>query len=224
MPVTRHWRSLIAIIGVLLLTACSGGSQAVKKSASTTTTPTSSTGTPTTVPVYPTNLTPVSGAYSLYVDPTYGYSFQYPSTWLVQQGIGQGQSNVAFLEPIIDPQSPDFHIHPFTTLMIRATNDDSQVFVQELLCGVSLSSQYAVAGFPGANYTTYGSFTIDNEQAYGAPAFGVAFFANGMAYEIWLQDSSRFDIQAFFDYEKPNWDKVISTFKPGAKVKTLNPC
>lgn len=217
----RRWGTLFALSTLLFVAGCSGGSKTSTASAATATPPHSG---PTSVPVptYPPSLhlTPVPGNYSVYVDPTYGYSFQYPANWLVNPGIGADESNVAIQEPVYDLNDPNYWRHPFTTLMIRASANYKVTFVQHLLCGYGGGAfDTTVAGYPARTLDTYGGEMINNQQAYGAPAYGRVFYAKNVAFEIWLQSSNKIGIQAFFDDEASNWKQILKTFNPGPGVK-----
>lgn len=171
-------------------------------------------------PTIPANLTPVAGNYSVYIDPTYGYSFQYPSTWLVNPGVGADESNVAIQEPVYNLNDPNYPRHPFTTLMVRASNNYQVTFVQHLLCGYGFNT--TVAGMPARTLDTYGG---DPVSGYGAPAFGRAFYANGVAYEIWLQSSAKdYHIDEFFQDEAATWNHILATFQPGPKQTVAQGC
>jgi hypothetical protein len=220
----RTLPSLGLLCLVLVVAACSNGG---KSSSAAKATPTSAASTATvTTPVATTPAgvqpTPVSGAYSLYVDPTYGYSFQYPSTWIVQPAIGNGESNVAMSEPQPAQTTPGFDVHPLTQLLVRATNNYSVTFVEHLLCGSSLSNDNKVAGYPTVNLFTGGG---DPVNGYTAPAYGFAFFAKdkNLAFELWLQSDAKYTDQ-FFVVEKQNWQHLLATFNPGPGAKLVSDC
>nr|MBA3827192.1 hypothetical protein [Ktedonobacterales bacterium] len=171
----RTLPSLGLLLLVMFVAACSGGGKASSTTAQATATSAPVTGT-TPVATTPPGVkpTPVSGAYSVYVDPTFGYSFLYPATWIVQPAIGGGESNVAISEPQPVQTEPGYDIHPLTQILVRATNDYSTTFVEHLLCGSSPTNDVRVAGYQTVNLFTGGG---DPVRGYTAPAYGVAFFA-----------------------------------------------
>ena len=211
----RALPSLGLLVLVMLTAACSAGGKAtsVAVQATATNAPTTATTPLATTPpgVQPT---PVSGAYSVYVDPTYGYSFQYPSTWIVNPAIGGGESNVVINEPQPVQTDPTYDIHPLTKILVRATNDYSNTFVQHLLCGSSATNDIIVAGYPTVDLFTGGG---DPVSGYTSPAYGVAFIAKdkNLAIELWLQSDPRTQTGRFFVAEKANWQQLITTFTPG---------
>ncbi len=163
-------------------------------------------------PTVPADLTPVPGDFSLYVDPTFGYSFLYPSTWIVQPAINGDESDVAISQPYTtDPT------HPMVVLLVRATTNYQHSFVQKLLCGADLSAA-KVAGFPAAVLDTDGG---DPVSGYSAVALGRAFYARGVAFEIWLQGSPRTSdaVAAFLEIEQPIYDRILASFAPGPGAK-----
>ncbi len=217
--VKQHLRqrkgSWLVLFAMLVIAGCAGGRHSTASTPKTTT-PSGNPGGSSTVPVatIPPNVhpKPVPATYSVYVDPTYHYSVQYPVTWFVQPGIGLNESNVIFSEPVIDPYAPNFYVHPVTQLLVRATDNWQESFVQKILCSGAFPQDQKVGPYPAYDLKTYGG---DPVNGYGAPAYGVAFFAKGIAFEIWMQSSSKIDIQGFFDAEKANWDHVLKTFNVG---------
>ncbi len=212
----------------LVVAACSGGGKATTTAKATATSAPGTTTPP--VPTIPAGVqpTPVSGAYSVYVDPTYGYSFQYPATWIVQPAIGSGESNVVISEPQPVQTDPNYPTHPLTQLMVRATNDFSLTFVQHLLCNGSPGSGPKVANYATIDLTTYGG---DPKNGYTAPAFGLAFFAKdkNLAFELWLQSDAKagYDhnyINDFFRIDTPIWQHILPTFAAGSASKVANGC
>ena len=215
---------------MLFVAACSGGSHGSTVATTKTTTPGNSP-TAAVVPTYSPSLhlTPVSGDYSVYVDPTFGYSFQYPSSWIVEPAPGVTESDVAIKEPIQNVYDPNYQNHPQTTLIVRATDDFQQSYVEHLLCNTGFDT--TVDGFQAVDLTTYGVVGGDiNKYGVGAPGYGRAFYAHNVAYEIWLQSSAKAEwnvdyISIFFDQEKANWNQVLRTFKAGNGVKAaVNGC
>jgi hypothetical protein len=216
----RTLPSLGLLCTVLFVAACSAGGKASTTIANATAT---SVSTVPTVPVATTppgvKPIPVSGAYSLYVDPTFGYSFQYPATWIVNPAIGDGESNVVINEPQPLQTDPGFDIHPLTKILVRVTNDYSNSFVQHILCNGSLTNDIIVDGYPTVNMFTGGG---DPVKGYTAPAYGVAFFAKdkNLAVQLWLQSNAKSTDQ-FFVVERANWKQLISTFNPGPGASKL---
>jgi hypothetical protein len=213
----------LAFAIMFLVAACSqGGASSTAKSSSTTTAPPGGNVTP--LPTYPSSLKvkPVPGTYSVYVDPTFHYTVQFPVDWFVTPGIGQDESDVAFDEPV-NPNASDFPIHPVTVLIIRATSNYQETFVEHLLCNSYLgdSVKTAAGTYPAVNIDTHGG---DPTDGYTAPAFGRAFYAKGLAFEIWLQSSSKDYITSFFDVEQPLWDHILATFNPGPGAKPIAQC
>jgi hypothetical protein len=215
-----RWWVLSAMGAMLFVAACSHGNTSTARTA-TSTSPTGTGGTPVTVPNNPKNLhiTPVPGTYSVYVDPTYGYSVQYPVTWFVTPGIGPTESNVEFDEPITNVYDPSFPTHPVTLFFVRATTYYNESFVEQLLCGASFDTK--VGPYPAVTLDTWGG---DPTDGYTAPAFGRAFYAKGKAFEIWLQSSAKDYISSFFQIEQPLWDHILKTFNPGPQVKPAAQC
>lgn len=214
---SRRW-IMLALPMVLLVAACSSGKSTVKVN------PTTGPGNTVTGTVPPDlQLTPIPGDYSIYIDPTWGYSFEYPSNWIVTPSAGLGESNVAINEPYTTQNiSPD---HPDVILMVRATADFTRQFVQQWIC--SPAKTLKVAGYPATDITTDGgSPTI----GYGAPAYGTGFSAKGLAFEIWLQSSAKgawqdpHAIGHFFAVEHANWVHVLNTFKPGPGATSNGSC
>ncbi|HKD75847.1 MAG TPA: hypothetical protein VKB76_10140, partial [Ktedonobacterales bacterium] len=162
-----------------------------------------------------------------YADPTYGYSFEYPSSWIVYPAIGSApdttgtdgtiqESDV----DIADPSTPSEQA-PLIQLIVRATNNDSAQFVQNLMCGVKTTT--SVAGYPAIVLDTDGG---NPTAGYTSPALGRAFFAKGLAFEIWLQSSAKLsvDIDYFFAHQEVTYRHILGTFNPGPGAKTVNSC
>lgn len=212
----------LAFALMFLVAACSQGGHSVAKTTSATTAPPGGNVTP--LPTYPPSLhvKPVPGTYSVYVDPTFHYTVQYPVNWFVTPGIGQDESNVSFDEPV-DPNDPNFPIHPVTVLIVRATTNYQETFVEHLLCNQYLGDSVKTAGgtFPAININTTGG---DPKSGYTAPAFGRVFYAKGIAFEIWLQSSAKYYIDQFFSVYYPLWNHTIATFNPGPGAKPTAQC
>jgi hypothetical protein len=207
--------SWLILFAMLVIAGCSGGGNSTAAAPTATTPAGNPGGGPTKpVPTIPPNahIKPVPADYSVYVDPTYHYSVQYPVTWFVQPGIGQNESNVVFSEPVTNPYDPNFYIHPVTQLLVRATNNYQESFVEKILCSGLFPAGPNLGPYQTVNLLTYGGTAT---AGYGAPAYGIAFFAKGMAFEIWLQSASKIAIQAFFDAEKDHWDHILATFNVG---------
>ncbi len=119
-----------------------------------------------------------------------------------------------------DP-SPPTEQTPLIQLIVRATNNDAAQFVQNLMCGVKTDT--TAAGYPAITLDTGGG---DPVNGYTSPAFGRAFFAKGLAFEIWLQSSAKqsYDISYFFAHQRANYQHILDTFNPGPGAKTLNSC
>ena len=219
-----RWGLFFALCSMLFIAACSAGGKGSTAVATTSTPINSPTSAP--VPTYSPSLhlTPVSGDFSVYVDPTFGYSFQYPSSWSVEPAPGTNESDVAIKEPIQDVNDPSYPNHPQTTLIVRATDDYQQTYVEQLLCNTGFDT--TVDGFQAVDLTTFGIVGGNiNKYGVGAPGYGRAFYAHNLAFEIWLQSSPKYNIQVFFDQEKTNWDRVLSTFNVGNGVKAVvNSC
>ena len=216
---SRWWMLLM----VIFVAACSaGGKASTTPVAHATATSAPIVAVATTPPgVHPT---PVSGAWSVYVDPTFGYSFQYPSNWTVQPAIGQNESDVTLSEPLSDPNDPNYPVHPWTQLLVRATDDFTETFVNHLLCFSTPDTQTKVDGYPTVDLSTDGG---DPVNGYTAPAFGLAFFARdkNLATEIWLQSSAKDpEIGLFIDYGRPIWAHVLRSFKVGSASKLVSDC
>jgi hypothetical protein len=211
----QPWFIVCAVPLLLVMAACNSAAQGTKATATATVAPaqTQAPGTPT---AKGPQITPLAGDYSLYVDPTYGYSFEYPTNWLVTPAIGLGQSNVA----INDPSAPDL-THPDVILMVRATNDFSVQYVQSFICTRGKNATFA--GFPAADLTTPGG---DPVNGYTAVAFGDGFIAKGKAFQVWLQGSPKFwnYIQKFYANYKDVWDHFQTTFNPGPDTTPVNNC
>jgi hypothetical protein len=223
-------RGIVALLMpvILLVGACSSTpkSTAQKPTGTGTSVAVVATATAGKTSVPAPAITPISGDYSVYVDPTWGYTFEYPSAWIVFSSVGKSpdvngrqdtvqESNV----DIKDPSAPDPE-HPVIQLMIRATNNADAQFVQKLpvnqyqsMC--SAQKTLKVGDYPAIDLFTRGG---DPVTGYTAPALGRAFFAKGLAFEFWLQGSPRitYDISYFIDHNQPILQHVIDTFYAGA--------
>ena len=238
-PLASRWPVAILVPLLLVLAACSAGAKTAATTGTATTASTTAPGAATTPTTAATSaggpslstITPIPGDYSVYVDPTWGYSFEYPSNWVVRPAVGQspdGNGNTDNVKEsnvnISDPTPPDEQ-HPLVMLIVRGTNNDSAQFVQRWLCGSTFDATVSTAAgsFKSVTLTENGG---DPVSGYAAPAYGAAFFANGMAFEVWLQSSAKLsqDIAYFFDHQKANFNHILNTFNPGPKVQTLNSC
>jgi hypothetical protein len=213
-----HW---LAALAIMMLAACNTSTTSLGAShptplASATTTP-AATSQPTNLPA----VTPIPGNYSVYVDPTWGYSFEYPSDWIPYPSIGQAdngaqESSVSIMQPYTTDTT-----HPAVYLLVRATNNFQDYFVEDHLCNQPTTTH--VDGFPAVDLFTAGG---DPSTYYISPAYGSAFFAKGLAFEIWLQSSAREDyaIKAWLSYAEPIYQHVLRTFTVGPGTKTVAGC
>lgn len=222
-----YWKTLFfALPLILTLAACSTGKTntvAVKTTAKATSSP-AATVAPTQQPVSPiSKITPIAGDYSLYVDQTYGYSFIYPSNWLVYPSTGQTppsaskESNVAIIPPYTDSE-----VTPLMTLMVRATNDFSAQYVQQFICS-GMTKTATVKGIPAVNMFTRGG---DPVNGYSAAILGRVFIDKGIAFQILLEASPKASIHItdFVQQETPVFNTVLDSFNPGNGAATVNPC
>jgi hypothetical protein len=203
------------ILAGVLLIALSTGNAAHLGNAHAATAQATPTLAPT--PTVPANLTPVPGDFSLYIDPTFGYSFLYPATWIVQPAINGDESDVA----ISAPYTPD-PTHPMVLLIVRATTNYQHSFVQKLLCGADLTAT-KVGSFPASILDTDGG---DPVNGYSAVALGRVFYAKGIAFEIWLQGSPHYAdaVAAFEQREQPVYARILASFTPGPGAKSVAGC
>ena len=217
---TRWQWGIALILPIVLFTAACGGSTKITK-VPTTTTPIATTkvgnSTPVTnsaTPVAPA-ITPIPGVYSIYVDPKYGYSFEYPSDWTPRpsQGVSGPYGNFESDVVVTEPYAPD-PTHPAVLLLIRASNDFNADFIQHWVCGTNPSSNTFVASYPAYNGDSYGGYPKDG---YEAPKMQRAFSAKGVGFEILLQGSPKasYAISSFFQIERPNFQHVLDTFTVG---------
>lgn len=214
------WKTLLALPLITLIAACSTGSTSRVTQNTTPHTPTAPPSA-TTQPATQPTVVPVAGNYSIYVDPTWGYSFEYPATWQVFPSIGVGdngaqESSVSVMMPYsADP------IHTEVYLIVRVTNNYHAYFVQANICGAATSA--TVDGFPAVVLDTWGG---SPSTYYIAPGLGRAFFAKGMAFDIWFQSSARTvdAIAGWMDYARPIFNHVISSFKVGPGTKNVAGC
>lgn len=206
-------RWLAGIVGIALLAA---GCSSAATHPPATPTPTA-TAIPTAAATTPAGIgpsvTPVSGAYSLYVDPTWGYSFQYPSGWTPYPAQGNEESNVV----IAAPYNPD-PAHSMLNLMVRVTSNFQHAYVQQLLCQQPTTT--TVAGYPAVDLSTDGG---NPTVGYSAVAMSRAFFAKGLAFWIWLQGSDK-SSQQFIAANNPIFQQVLATFNVGPGGKTTASC
>jgi hypothetical protein len=209
--VVQRW-GLLAVAFLVMWCAASAGPPAARPHMAT-----QADTAPATQLTMPPDLTPIPGDYSVYVDPLFGYSLQYPATWTVTPGASAHESDIAITAPFTtDPT------HPATILIVRATTDYQQTFVQHLLCGQDLSGAQ-VNGYPAVVLDTNGGDPVDG---YSAVAYGRAFFAKGIAFEIWLQGSPRLpeDIAAFLQMEQPVFAHILASFQPGPGATPVAHC
>jgi hypothetical protein len=210
--VVHRW-SIVAVAFLVMWCAASAVHPATARHPATAQTASA----PALLLTMPPDLTPIPGDYSVYVDPLFGYSFQYPATWTVTPGTSAHESDVAITAPYTDDPT-----HPATLLLVRATTDYQQTFVQHLLCGADLSGAQ-VDTYPAVVLDTNGGDPVDG---YSAVAYGRAFYAKGIAFEIWLQGSPRLpeDIAAFLQMEQPVFAHILASFQPGPGATTVAQC
>lgn len=233
---TYHWTIALIVPLVVLVAACSGGGKTTAKAVTPTTT-TAGTATPaaaTTAAPGQTlpSITPIPGDYSIYVDPTYGYSFEYPAQWIPHPSTGTApgpyyydgsiqESNV----DIADPTYPNEQ-HPAIQLTVRASNNYSAQFVNHWLCNPDVTeSPETIDGYAGENLSEGGG---DPTNGLAAPAWGFIFPipSKGLVVEVWLQSSARThnDIVYFEQTQKPIFQHVLDTFNPGPGAKQIGSC
>jgi len=213
-----RWWAALAFALALFIAACAS-STSVSKIAKTpvVVTPSPTNSSSSTGATIPPGITPIAGTYSLYVDPTFGYSFEYPTSWIVYPAQGNDESNVAITEPYIaDPN------HPYTLIMVRATKNWGHQFVQQIICGQT-SSAFTVDGYNAVSLDTR-----DGSVAIGLSGtiFGRGLFAKGLAFEIILEGSPRESqyIDAFMRIERPTFQHLLDTFNPGPGATTIGTC
>lgn len=230
-----RWSIALIVPLVVLVAACSGASKSTAKATPAAATAGGSTPTvATTVAPGQTlpQITPIPGDYSVYVDPTFGYSFEYPSQWITYPSNGTApgpsdysgsvkESNV----DIADPTSPDPQ-HPSIQLMVRVTNNYNAQFVDHWLCNPDgTESQETIDGYTGENLSETGG---DEVSGLAAPAWGFIFpvKAKGLVVEVWLQSSARRsnDIYYFQQSQKANFQHVLDTFNPGPGMQQIGSC
>ncbi len=217
----RWWMTLALPLALLVASCTSSGAS---RAATTTSTPTATQGTSTTTPPITHSLppvTPVPGNYSIYVDPTWGYSFEYPSDWIVYPAIGTGdngaqESSVDILQPYTTDET-----HPYVHILVRATNNLQDGYVESKYCGQQTTA--TVDGFPAVVLDTGGG---DPTVGYGAPALGRIFVAKGIAFEIWFESSAKesWAIAGWFQFATPIFKHILATFNPGPGTKTVAQC
>ena len=199
---------------MLVLAGCLAGCGGPSPASTASKTPTAAT--PTTVLVAtsaPSTLTPVAGDYSLYADPTWAYTFLYPSNWVVYPQSGNQESNVIISEPY-NP-SPD---HAMVRLLVRVTSNFQHQFVQQYLCNQPTTT--SVAGFDAVDLSTSGG---NPDVGYSAMVMGRGFFAKGLAFVIWFQGSQK-SYQSFLDGYKAIFQRIIASFNVGTGGQTAATC
>jgi hypothetical protein len=208
-----RWWVAFVLPFILMIAACSNSSTTPKASGTVSPTPKGSVTTTTTPDPSAPNITPVSGDYSVYVDPTWGYSFRYPSRWTVYPAIGASppynatESNVVVIEPYsVDPD------HTMVVLMVRASNTMKAQFAQKVLCsGAKTTTTFQ--NYPAVNLLSYGGSTT---AGYTAIILGKAFIAKGLVFEVILQDSSKGShATKFIENYSPLFNYVVDTFDIG---------
>lgn len=207
----RGWLWPLLCVVALAAGCASAAPTSVGKSATVASTATAPDGGGVSTVV--STITPVPGTYSLYIDPTWGYSFQYPSSWTPVPAAGNEESNVIITAPY-DP-SP---AHSMLKLLVRVTPNFQHAFVQQLICARSKTT--TVAGYPAVNLDTDGGDPI---VGYSAVALSRAFFAKGLAFWIWLQGSDKSSAE-FVKANQPYFNQVLATFNVGNGAKTTASC
>jgi hypothetical protein len=168
----------------------------------------------------------------IYTEPTYGYSFTYPSGWKVQEGTsdvtagGQSTGNVGVYDSngtkvgntyvdlamvmvynlsftVDDPWSSDVQTE-LEGVLTSLENQTADVQVEKAL------SQTTTAGLKG--YTITYTFTKDGTAMRSELYF---LFDKTMEYELTEQAAV-----SAWDAKKPVLDGIISSFKPGEKQVT----
>jgi hypothetical protein len=208
-----RWWVAFVLPFILMIAACSGSSTTPKASSTVSPTPKGSVTTATTPDPNAPAITPIPGDFSVYVDPTWGYSFRYPSNWTVYPAIGASppnnstESNVIILEPYsVDPD------HTMVLLMVRATNTLKAQFANALFCS-GMKTSTTVKEYPAVDLISYGGSTT---AGFTAVILGRAFKAKGLAFEIILQDSSKgAHGSKFIKGYTPLFEKIIASFEVG---------
>ncbi len=202
-------RALLAVVVMLMCASC--GNTPTAPSA-TATAPGTVGFAATPSPTFPP-ITPVPGNYSIYIDPTWGYRFQYPATWTVYPQIGNSESNVIIAAPY-NP-SPD---QAMLRLEIRVTNDDQHDFVTQYLCHAKPTT--SVNGIPAVDLSSPGG---DVTNGLTALVLARGFFTHNLAFLIWLQSSGKSYATFVSDFQ-PMFMEILASFSPGAGAKTSIPC
>ncbi len=194
----------LALCGILLVaSACSATPKKSTAKIVTTVTPAATATTVSSATALPT-IAPIAATYSVYVDPTWNYSFEYPSTWTVYPATGNNESDVVMSAPYqADP------IYAMLRLLVRASNDWQHGYVEQYLCGSSTST--TVAGYQAVILNSSGG---DPTTGYESPALGRGFFAKGVAFQIMLLDADKSSGQ-FFSALGDVYNHVLATFKVG---------
>lgn len=196
---------------LMALGACGGGSS--RANATPTAVATYKPATPSPVASAQPTVVAIPADYSVYIDPTWGYAFEYPALWNVTPQIGNQESNVV----IAEPYNPDPN-HAMVRLLVRVTSNFQHAFVQQYLCGQATTT--TVGSYKAVDLTTSGG---DPTHGYSAIVLGRAFFATGLAFEIWLQGSNK-SAQTFFTNYGPTFQHVLATFTVGNGGQTTATC
>jgi hypothetical protein len=215
-----RWGVALILPVMLLVAGCSGGTSTKSGNVSPTHTPSSGTNTSTSLPAG-TSITPVSGDFSVYVDPKWGYSFEYPSSWIVYHSEGNSETSGVYESnvSIMEPYTPD-PAHPYTILTVRATNDFNADFAQYWVCTAQGPKDVTVNGFQAYRIDSGGG---DFVNGLNAPRFGRAFSGKNLGFLIILQSSARLPsaVNSFFSVEYNNFNHIISTFQVGPGASQL---
>lgn len=217
---------LVMIPLVLLTAACSNGSTSATKSS----TPVAAKSTPvattapatnaTPAPAPEVQVTPVSGDYSVYVDPTYGYSFEFPSQWIVYPSIGNApnysfnrSSSIAESNVIIAEPYTDDYAHPMTYIVAQASDNLGAQFALKEVCGYRRNT--TVASYPATDRSQIWGGDPNSTFGYVAPQYTYVLVAKGIAFRLSLQSSAKRDIPGFHDIMGPVFKHILDTFNPG---------
>ncbi len=173
------------------------------------------------------SVTPIPGDYSLYVDPNFGYSFQYPTSWIVYPAhfSNANESDVAFTQQYTSNME-----HPLLVFVVRVTNDYHHQFVQKYICSGQYSMNSTFGPYKAVDVTTDGSTQLfyggSQTYEYGAVTIGRVFIANGLVFMVWLQASpkSHYNIDMFFKLYTPVYQHMMDSFNVGSGAKPLNSC
>ncbi len=166
------------------------------------------------------SVTPIPGDYSLYVDPNYGYSFQYPTPWIVYPAhpSNSNESDVAFTQQYTANME-----HPLLVFVARVTNDYHHQFVQKYICSGQYAMNSTFGPYKAVDITSRGG---DPTVGYGGVIIGRVFIAKGLVFMVWLEASpkSDYNIYMFFKIYTPIYQHMMDSFNVGNGAKPLNSC